>query len=153
MRVPARASATTADDAGGDDAPVDAPRVEAIAVTDAGVDLVLHRPVAGSALAAAVTVAGSTSYAPGGWEALLDAAFPAGDAEVAVAVPAATLAQHGISELGFFAFAAAGDSDGDGLADWFELLNSRTGLDMFDTEKSKNCRAAGLRKSCRRVTM
>ncbi len=106
------------------------PRVAAIDVGPAGVDLVLFRPEADSASAANVTVAACADLsARGGWFALAGAVFPAGETNVLVSIARATLDAAGIATPAFFSFGGSGDTDGDGLADWHESLNAGTDLE------------------------
>ena len=111
----------------------DVARVEAMTVTAAGVDLVLHRPaglassvetvvLAGSAHYAVGTHGGTADFAPGAWRALRTCTFPVGTMDLPVSLSRAELGDLAGTRC-FFTFVGAGDADDDGLADWEELLN------------------------------
>ena len=109
------------------------PRVTAIDVGPAGVDLVLFRPEADSASAANVTAAACADLsARGNWFALAGAVFPAGETNVLVSIARSALDAAGIATPAFFSFGGSGDADGDGLADWHESLNAGTDPNSAD---------------------
>ena len=108
------------------DVPVDEPKFFTIDRTANGVDLVLHRPPALAVDAVEVTLVGSTNLVTATWSPFMNVAFPAGDTNVSATVASAMLDAHSVDNACFFAFINAGDSDGDGLADWDERFNLKT---------------------------
>ena len=116
------------------DVPADEPKFFAIDRTANGVDLVLHRPLALAADVLEVTLVGSTNLVTATWSPFMNVTFPAGDTNVSVTVTGAMLDVHSVDNACFFAFINAGDSDGDGLADWDERFNLTTDPDEVDSD-------------------
>jgi len=106
--------------------PLDCNRVSAIDVSTNGVALTLHRPIANALEAVEVTVAGSTNLVAATWEAYTNIVFAAGMTNVEVVISREMMAAHSVSNINFFGFIQAGDSDGDGLDDWHERFNLKT---------------------------
>ncbi len=116
------------------DGPVDVAKFSAIEWTTNGVDLALHRPPALAVDAVEVTLVGSTNLVTATWEPYTNVTFAAGETNLAVFVDQAQLDAHAVSNACFFAFINAGDSDGDGLADWHERFNLDTDPDNADSD-------------------
>ena len=112
----------------------DVVRISEITVRTNGVDLVLHRPPTNDLEAVEVVLVGSTNLVAATWEAYTNLVFGVGETNVAVWVDRAQLDAHAVSSSCFFAFINAGDSDGDGLADWHERFNLKTDPDSADSD-------------------